>query len=33
MGYLFLEGQTERLEELVEKAFLYVDEKKGGTLL
>ncbi|MEH7352469.1 Mini-ribonuclease 3 [Neobacillus drentensis] len=33
MGYLFLEGQTERLEELVEKAFLYVDEKKGGKLL
>jgi ribonuclease-3 family protein len=31
MGYLFLEGQTERLEELVEKALIYVDKKKGGS--
>jgi len=29
MGYLFLEGRLERLEELVETAFKYVDEKGG----
>ncbi|WML41925.1 Mini-ribonuclease 3 [Neobacillus sp. OS1-2] len=33
MGYLFLEEKKERLEELVEKAFLYVEEQKGGTVL
>lgn len=31
MGYLFLEGKNERLEELVEKALQFVDEQKGGT--
>lgn len=30
MGYLYLEGRIERLEGLVEKAFHYVDDKKGG---
>ncbi|GHI00516.1 Mini-ribonuclease 3 [Neobacillus kokaensis] len=31
MGYLYLSGKIERLEELVQKAFLYVEElKKGG---
>ncbi|CAH2716667.1 Mini-ribonuclease 3 [Neobacillus rhizosphaerae] len=32
MGYLFLIGYKERLEELIEKAFIYVNEKKGGTV-
>lgn len=32
MGYLFLQGRTERLEELIEKAFTYVEEQKGGTV-
>ena len=31
MGYLYLTGKTERLEELIQKAFSYVEEKKGGT--
>jgi ribonuclease-3 family protein len=31
MGYLFLEGKKERLEELVEIALQFVDEQKGGT--
>ncbi|AZU59891.1 Mini-ribonuclease 3 [Neobacillus mesonae] len=30
MGYLYLSGKIERLEELVQKAFLFVEEKKGG---
>ncbi|WML29447.1 Mini-ribonuclease 3 [Neobacillus sp. OS1-32] len=30
MGYLFLSGKIERLEELIHQAFLYVEEKKGG---
>ena len=29
MGYLFLEGRLERLEELVETALKYIDEKGG----
>jgi ribonuclease III family protein len=28
MGYLYLTGRKERLEELISKAFLYVDERK-----
>jgi ribonuclease III family protein len=32
MGYLFLEGRLERLEELVETAFNYVDEKGGVSI-
>jgi len=28
MGYLFLEGKLERLEELVEKSFNYVEKEK-----
>jgi ribonuclease III family protein len=28
MGYLYLTGKIERLEELIRKAFLYVDERK-----
>mgnify|MGYP001086985778 CR=1 FL=1 len=32
MGYLFLEGRLERLEELVETAFKYVDEKGGVSI-
>lgn len=28
MGHLFLTGKKERLEELVSKAFIYVDERK-----
>jgi len=28
MGYLYLMGNTARLEELIQKAFLYVDEKR-----
>ncbi|MCM3728545.1 Mini-ribonuclease 3 [Neobacillus cucumis] len=32
MGYLFLEGRLERLEELVETAFKYVDEKGGMSI-
>ncbi|WP_342433845.1 Mini-ribonuclease 3 [Neobacillus sp. FSL H8-0543] len=31
MGYLFLSGKKERLEELILKAFSFVEEKKGGT--
>ncbi len=31
VGYLFLSGREERLEELIQKAFLYVEEQKGGT--
>ncbi|OIK12616.1 ribonuclease III [Bacillus sp. MUM 116] len=30
MGYLYLTGAMNRLEELILKAFSYVDEKKGG---
>ncbi|WP_040203207.1 Mini-ribonuclease 3 [Neobacillus jeddahensis] len=30
MGYLFLEGKIERLEELIEKALQFVEEQKGG---
>ncbi|MEH7413871.1 Mini-ribonuclease 3 [Neobacillus drentensis] len=32
MGYLFLEGRIERLEELIETAFKYVDEKGGVSI-
>lgn len=28
MGYLYLTGNRERLEELIHRAFLYVDERK-----
>ena len=28
MGYLYLTGKIERLEELINRAFLYVDERK-----
>ncbi|WHY86438.1 Mini-ribonuclease 3 [Neobacillus novalis] len=28
MGYLFLTGRQDRLEELIQKAFLYVEESK-----
>jgi ribonuclease III family protein len=30
MGYLYLTGAIVRLEELISKAFVYVEEKKGG---
>ncbi|MCM3768184.1 Mini-ribonuclease 3 [Neobacillus niacini] len=30
MGYLFLTGENERLEELISQALNYVDEQKGG---
>jgi ribonuclease III family protein len=30
MGYLYLTGAVVRLEELISKAFVYVEEKKGG---
>jgi ribonuclease III family protein len=30
MGYLYLTGQEERLEELILQSFAFVDEKKGG---
>lgn len=30
IGYLYLSGKIERLEELVQKAFLYVEKQKGG---
>ncbi len=30
LGYLFLKGEVERLEELIEKAFSYVDETTKG---
>ena len=32
MGYLYLSGKKERLEELILKAFEFVEEKKGGTV-
>lgn len=32
MGYLYLTGEKERLEELIRKAFYYVEDKKGGTV-
>lgn len=32
MGYLYLTGNEERLEELILKAFSYVEEMKGGTI-
>ncbi|WP_462412542.1 Mini-ribonuclease 3 [Neobacillus sp. Marseille-QA0830] len=32
MGYLFLTGRKQRLEELIRQAFDYVETKKGGTL-
>lgn len=28
MGYLYLTGEMERLEELIQKAFLYVDDRR-----
>ncbi|NRD77509.1 Mini-ribonuclease 3 [Bacillus sp. BRMEA1] len=31
IGFLYLTGRKERLEELVSKSFLYVEEKKGGS--
>lgn len=31
MGFLYLEGEEARLEELIQMAFSYVEEKKGGT--
>ncbi|MCM2535550.1 Mini-ribonuclease 3 [Neobacillus pocheonensis] len=30
MGYLHLTGEEERLEELISKAFAYVEKKEGG---
>jgi ribonuclease-3 family protein len=30
MGYLYLLGERERLEELIEQAFTYVEEKQRG---
>ncbi|XJZ27419.1 Mini-ribonuclease 3 [Bacillota bacterium Lsc_1132] len=30
IGYLYLEGEDKRLEELIQKAFSYVDDTKGG---
>ncbi|HJV16118.1 MAG TPA: Mini-ribonuclease 3 [Bacillales bacterium] len=30
MGYLYLTGAEKRLEELISKAFFFVEEKKGG---
>lgn len=30
MGYLYLTGAEKRLEELISKAFAFVEEKKGG---
>lgn len=30
IGYLYLSGNEERLEELIKKAFQFVEEKKGG---
>ncbi|HJV30732.1 MAG TPA: Mini-ribonuclease 3 [Bacillales bacterium] len=30
MGYLYLTGAEKRLEELISKAFEFVEEKKGG---
>lgn len=32
MGHLYLTGQLERLEELIQKSFVYVEGKKGGTI-
>lgn len=32
MGYLYLTGEVNRLEELIRKAFSYVEEEKGGTV-
>jgi ribonuclease III family protein len=32
MGYLYLSSETERLEELILKAFSIVEEMKGGTI-
>lgn len=32
MGYLYLSGQEDRLEELIILAFSYVEEQKGETL-
>lgn len=32
MGYLYLSVEKERLEELILKAFSFVEEKKGGTI-
>jgi ribonuclease III family protein len=33
IGYLFLQGYNERLEELIKRAFSYVEEEqKGGTV-
>jgi ribonuclease-3 family protein len=32
MGYLYLSAENERLEELILKAFTFVEEKKGGTI-
>jgi ribonuclease III family protein len=31
MGYLYLSGRKERLEELILNAFSFVEERKGGT--
>lgn len=30
IGYLYLSGNVERMEELIKKAFLFVEDKKGG---
>ncbi|MDP4164901.1 MAG: ribonuclease III, partial [Bacillota bacterium] len=32
MGYLYLTGQVERLEELIVKSFMLVEEQKGGSI-
>jgi ribonuclease III family protein len=31
MGYLYLSGRKDRLEEIIVKAFSFVEEMKGGT--
>jgi len=32
MGYLYLTGQVERMEELIVKSFMLVEEQKGGSI-
>jgi len=31
LGYLYLSGKEERLEELIKRSFAHVEERKGGT--
>ena len=30
IGYLYLSGNVKRMEELIKKSFLFVEDKKGG---